>query len=91
MAINEILYSPMELQGGNRYADLACVADAFYRVFNTDPGIKLLNILDPMGDYKKDKLTKLATTAGESGGAANGHWSEKDGYYRDPGPFSESA
>ena len=91
LAINEILYSPMELQGGNRYADLACVADAFYRVFNTDPGIKLLNILDPMGDYKKDKLTKLATTAGESGGAANGHWSEKDGYYRDPGAFSESS
>lgn len=91
LAINEILYSPMELDGGNRYADLSCVADAFCKVFDTDAGIRLLNILDPMGDYKKGSLTKIATTGNESGGAANGHFSEKEGYYYKAGNFSENS
>lgn len=88
LAINEILYSPMELEGGNRYADLSCVADAFCKVFDTDAGIRLLNILDPMGHYSKGGLKKLATTAGESGGAASGHFSEKDGYYYGDSSFT---
>ena len=82
LAINEILYSPMEFSGGARTADITCVADAFNKVFNTDAGIRLLNILDPMGEYKKGKLTKIATYAGDSSGAGNGYYSHKDDYYQ---------